>query len=73
MPSGYCPRCGATYDSPTLTANGPVCRYCLPRGDVVVLLPARRARFTRPHAAAGELTILRERARPTRPSAPGPG
>lgn len=45
MPSAYCVRCGATYDSPKISANGPVCRYCLQRGDVVVMLAAWRGRF----------------------------
>jgi len=47
MPCGYCPCCGATYDSPTLTSNGPFCRFCLPRGDIVVMLPVGRRRFAR--------------------------
>jgi hypothetical protein len=52
MPTGYCPCCGATYESPTLTANGPVCRFCLPRGDIVVLLPVQRRRFARTRGAS---------------------
>jgi hypothetical protein len=47
MPSGYCPSCGATYDSPRISPNGPFCRYCLARGEVVQLLPATRQRFRR--------------------------
>jgi hypothetical protein len=47
MPSAYCPSCGAGYDSPTISPNGPFCRYCLARGDVVQLLPAAARRFRR--------------------------
>ena len=47
MPGGFCARCGASYDSPTITPNGPFCRFCLARGDVVVLQPVQRRRFSR--------------------------
>jgi hypothetical protein len=47
MPSAYCPCCGATYDSPRISPNGPFCRYCLARGEVVQLLPAAGRRFRR--------------------------
>jgi len=47
MPSAYCPSCGATYDSPTISPNGPFCRWCLNRGDVVPLLSAAGRRFRR--------------------------
>ncbi|HEV7805600.1 MAG TPA: hypothetical protein VGO80_07280 [Solirubrobacteraceae bacterium] len=70
MPSAHCPRCGATYDSPKITANGPVCRYCLPRGDVVVLLPARPGRFGR--SPLDDSTIVRE-PQPWSSRAPSPG
>ena len=47
MVSGYCPCCGATYDTPRISPNGPFCRYCLGRGEVVQLLPATGRRFRR--------------------------
>ena len=39
MPSAQCPRCGATYPTATTGPNGPVCRYCIASGQIVVLLP----------------------------------
>jgi hypothetical protein len=51
MPSAYCPSCGATYDSPRISPNGPFCRYCLARGEVVQLLPAAGRRFRRARTA----------------------
>lgn len=51
MPSAHCPRCGATYHVDATSPNGPVCRYCIASGLIVVLLPkpAQRAarRFSR--------------------------
>ncbi|MDX6680562.1 MAG: hypothetical protein QOG94_601 [Solirubrobacteraceae bacterium] len=74
MPNAYCPRCGAAYDSPKITANGPVCRYCLPRGDVVVLLAARSGRL-RHSTRDDDVTILRDPHPPgsTPPPAARPG
>ena len=47
MPSGHCPRCGATYHVPATTPNGPVCRYCIASGLIVVLLPIPTERAAR--------------------------
>ena len=47
MPSGHCPRCGATYHVATTTPNGPVCRYCIASGLIVVLLPSPTERAAR--------------------------
>ena len=63
MPSGYCPCCGATYDSPKLSPNGPFCRFCLPRGDIVPLLPVQRRRFARTQAATARTHPAELRAR----------
>ena len=41
------PCCGATYDSPTISPNGPCCHHCLSRGDVVQLLADAGRRFRR--------------------------
>jgi hypothetical protein len=54
MPSAYCPSCGATYDSPRISPNGPFCRYCLARGEVVQLMPATGRRFRRPRTPLEE-------------------
>ena len=47
MPSAHCPRCGATYHVSTTTPNGPVCRYCIASGLIVVLLPIPTERAAR--------------------------
>lgn len=46
MPSAYCPRCGATYHCATTGPNGPVCRYCIATGEIVVLLGVNRKRLS---------------------------
>ena len=64
MPSAYCPSCGAMYDSPMITPNGPFCRYCLARGDVVQLLATAGRRFRRSRKGSGghvERAASRER------------
>ena len=51
MPSAQCPRCGATYPTPATGPNGPVCRYCIASGQIVVLIPTGERssrRFSRP-------------------------
>ena len=64
MPSAYCPSCGATYDSPRISPNGPFCRLCLARGEVVQLLPAARRRFR--HARTPARGACRSRRVPAR-------
>lgn len=61
MPRAHCPRCGATYHTPTTSPNGPVCRYCIASGLIVVLLPVPDARASRRFARAAEADPERAR------------
>ena len=57
MPSAQCPCCGATYRTPKTGPNGPVCRYCIASGQIVVLLPTTERssrRFSRPRRAPSD-------------------